>query len=285
MIYISELFLYIIMRTLLDKITDSKYYSVKRFYGVVIIACIFVSVMFSLSIAGATPSPSATTIDYPEGMSSTSPFSEKAFQNHSLAVPTQSKNFTIKHGIKIRSIQDGIIESDTNSYYYSLSEPRNVLVQKQSQQYKESIETTKLYETNYNTYKFKNNKARPIELEKSILKNPTIKSVEMFKMINHMSWSATGTVEKNGEMYIKYKLRNIDTEKIPKMETGKDATGELLVHKKTGIISKYNVEVIGSSTLGMSDKIVATYFYKFAEKDEKLEKPDWISKNTSNSTK
>lgn len=263
------------MKTLLDKITDSKFYSTKRYYLVVFISCMFVTTMFVASIGGVSPSPSGMTVDYPEGMSSTSPFSEQAFRNHSLTLPVQSLNYSISHGYQIDSRQIGIIESNQKQYRYSADTSRLLFVEETVQDRQKNV--TKIYETESSTYESTNGTVSTTELDESILENPTKKSVEMVSNIEHIKWSSDGTIKKDETTYIKYTPSYVDTSDIPNLETAKTVSGQLLVNQETGVITEYSVEVQGSSSISVTDTIRATYFYQFNPDSEPVEEPTWVN--------
>lgn len=262
------------MRTLLDKITESKFYSTNRYYIAVIIACLFITTMFVASIGGATPSASATTVEYPEGMSSTSPFSEIAFKNHSVKLPVQSLDYSISHGYQVESRQIGVIESTRKQYQYSSSESKLLYTEENVEDRQKTVR--KVYETDSGTFESINGEVSEVDLEKSILNNPAVRSVEMVSNIEHVKWSGSGTTTKNGTTYITYKPSYVDTSGIPNLETAKNVSGKLLVNKETGVITQYSLNIQGSSTISVTDTINATYFYKFDQNSEPVEKPTWV---------
>lgn len=263
------------MKTLLDKITDSTFYTTRRYYVAVLIGCLFITTMFVASIGGVSPTASAMTVEYPEGMSSTSPFSEQAFRNHSVQLPVQSVTYSISHGYQVESRQIGVIESEEKQYNYSVEDSEVLAVEQSVKDRRKTVE--KIYETKSETYKSKNGNVSKVKLDESILNNPTKKSVEMVSNIEHVKWSGTGTMTRNGTTYITYEPSYVNTANIPKLETAKNVSGKLLVDKETGIITEYSVEVQGSSKVSVTDTIRATYFYKYTPDAEDVTKPTWVN--------
>lgn len=263
------------MKTVLDKITESSYYSVQRYYIVVGLSCAFVLLMFGLSVSGATPTVSAVATDYPDGTSSTAPFTEESFRIHSLTVPGQSPDFKLTHGYQVESTSIGVIDSSRKQYHYSFTEPNSVLYTNETVKDREKT-VERIYETDSETYKLAEDTTSQITLDQSILNNPAIKSVEMANNINHISWASTGVTEQDNTTYVTYKPTHINTNNIPKLETAEQVTGKLLINQETGLIKEYSVQIQGSSTVSSVDRIRASYFYTF-EEAEPLEQPEWVN--------
>lgn len=265
-------------------IPDINIDSNKLFYVALGLASIFVVIMFTLSIGGFNPSVGvvAESPEYPDGMSHTNPFTETAFQKHSVTLPLQYSDYRYSFGKQVTSNHRGIVESNWTHRRFSQTGTPNVLISKQKSG-SNTTEQTYIYETQEKMLEYDGSEVTTSDRE-SVLKNQVIVSVDMVEQITHIRWSADSTTTlSNGDKAIKYTPGHVQTNQIDHLTSVNSVDGELLVNQETGVITSYEVNIRGTSNeYSSSESILITYEYVFTKSDP-LEKPDWVTEYESES--